>query len=416
MDPANRPSRRRTLAALGSTALAATAGCAALGDGIGPLRDHVHRSDADLSGDAGPWPTQGADARRRGAVAGRAPPADATVRAVTSAGRYASVQPALAGGRLYLGVDRRTTETSEGEFSGVVAVDLDAERPDERVAWRAPEGGSTTGFTPTVAGNTVIAPVGPGLKAFDAADGTLRWRTAAGGGTTAVVGETCFTYADRVIALDAVTGERRWESEATGAAPSGFAVADDAVVLACGDGGAGSLYCFERANGHGRWRYEALGESYASAVTDGARAYAVSTAGVLHAVSLDGGDRAWTHEFRGESYQRVAVADGTVYAAGTNGDALVALDAVTGRRRWRSATEVGGPSPPAVTPESVLAVAPTREGRRLFVLDRATGRERRRFELPDGLFEEVQPVAGDGVAYVLAEPSAETQCYLYAVG
>jgi outer membrane protein assembly factor BamB len=408
-------SRRRALGALGSIGLAATAGCAGLRDAVGPLREHVHRSDADLSGDAGPWPTQGADAHRSGAPGARAPPEDATVAEVTPVGRFASAQVAVDGDRAYVGVDRRTAPADDGTFSGVVALDLDAERPDERVAWSAPEGGGTTGFTPTVAGRTVVAPVGEGLKALDARDGTVRWRTTAGGGTTAVAGETCYTYTDRLIALDAVTGETRWTSEETAAAPSGFAVGEDAVALACGGGGEGALYCIDRADGATRWRYEAVGESYASAVTDGTRAYAVGTDGVLHAVRLDGGEGVWTHAFAGESYQRVAVADGTVYAAGTNGDGVVALDAATGRERWRFAVEIGGASTPAVTPDAVLAVAPTSEGRHLFVLDRASGDERARFALPGGLFEEIQPVVRDGVAYVVAEPRRETQAFLYAV-
>ncbi|MFB6080144.1 MAG: PQQ-binding-like beta-propeller repeat protein [Haloferacaceae archaeon] len=408
-------SRRRALAALGAGALAATAGCAGLRDAVGPLRRHVHRSDADLSGDAGPWPTRGADARRSGTVAGRAPPEDAVVSRVTTVDRYVRTQPAIVGGRAYVGADRRTTATDETQFSGLVAVDLDAERPEGRTAWRAAAGGPTTSFTPTVAGHTVVAPLGEGVKALDRRDGTVRWRTTAGGGTTAVVGGTCYTYADRVVALDAVTGERRWQSEETAAAPTGFAVVKDAVALACGDGGDGSLYCFDRTDGATRWRYAALGESYASAVVDDDRAYAVSTAGVLHAVTLDGGERAWTHAFDGESYRRVAVADGVVYAAGTNDDAVVALDAATGERRWRYDAGIGGASTPAVTPDSVLVVAPTSEGRRLLVLDRASGAERYRFALPAGLFEEVQPVVRDGVAYVPAEPRRETQGYLYAV-
>lgn len=408
--------RRRFLAAVGTGGLAATAGCVrALGDAVTPLRSHVHHRDADLSGDAGPWPTAGADARRSGAVDGAAPPAGATARAVTTAGRYVRTQPVVAGTTAYLGVDRRTAENDDGEFSGLVAVDLAAERRSERVAWRAAAGEPTAGFTPAVAGNAVFAQLGEGMKALDARDGSVCWRTTAGGGAPAVVGETCYTYGDGVVALDAVTGERRWTSESTGAAPSGFAVAGDAVALACGDGGEGSLYCFEREDGSTRWRYREVGESYASAVTDGRRAYAVGTDGVLHAVTLSSGERVWTHRFDGESYQRVAVSDGTVYAAGNNDERVVALDAATGRTEWQTAVGVGGPSTPAVTPDAVLVAGAAREGRRLFVLDRASGAVRHRFELPRGLFREVQPVVAGGVAYVLVEPAMETQGFLYAV-
>lgn len=410
LDPA---SRRRFLAAVGAGGLAATSGCVnALGDAVDPLRSHVHHRDADLSGDAGPWPTTGADAHRSGAVDGAAPPRDATLRRVTAAGQFVRAQPAVVGTRAYFGVDRRTGENGD-EFSGLVAIDIDADRTDGRVAWR--EKGSGSRFTPTVAGNTVVAPLDEGVGALDARVGTVFWRNTAARGAIAVVGGTCYSHADGLVALDAVTGETRWTSEATEAAAQGFAVGEDAIALACGDGGEGSLYCFERSDGSTRWRYREVGESYASAVTDGERAYVVGTDGVVHAVRLATGEQAWTRHFEGESYQRVAVSDGTVYATGTNDNRLDAVDAASGDLEWQAAVGRFGLSPPAITPGAVVAFGHTREGRQLFVLDRANGTERHRHGLPNGADESIQPVVADGVAYVFGEPAMETQGYLYKV-
>lgn len=284
------------------------------------------------------------------------------------------------------------------------------------MAWRAAAGDSSASFTPTVRGRVVYAQVGDGIEALEAATGDVFWKTRAGGLTPTVDGVDCFTAdGDGAIALDAVTGETRWRSEPTENALSGFAVADDAVCLACGDGGEGSLWAFERSDGHTRWHYSDLGESYATAVTDGERVYAVATEGRLHAVGLADGERRWTYRVQGESYVQPAVADGTVYLSGTNHDRLAALDATTGDVVWDRAIGIGGVSSPTVTAESVLMVTGTREGERLLVLAREDGTERARVELPRGMYDAVQPVVDDGVAYVVAEPAMETRSFLYAV-
>lgn len=436
------PSRRTLLRALGAAAVAGVAGCTGrqLDDGLASLRPHVHRRDAPVGDFAGPWPTVGGDEARSGAnTNASAPSEDARARAVTSTGRFSRSQPAVVGDRAYLGVDRRSTEIRpDTEFSGLVAVDLacvsapsacedgerdgnsgrggDRERRLDPALWRVSAGEPTISFTPTVRGRVVYARVGDSVRALDARDGSLYWRNRAGSFTPAVAGEDCYTVGDGVVALDVVTGERRWTGESLVAAPSGLAVADDAVALACGDGGEGALYCVERADGATRWRYDAVGESYASAVTDGERAYAVGTDGVLHAVALESGERAWTYVLGGRTYERPAVADGTVYAVGTNSERVAALDAATGAVQWERRIGVGGSSAPVATRDAVVYVTATREGERLLVLDRADGRVLRRFEVPRADLGGVQPVVADGVAYVVGAAREGTQDWVYAVG
>jgi outer membrane protein assembly factor BamB len=417
------PSRRTFLGAAELAAVTATSGCAAVSSLADSLQSHVLHDEAPIDTLDGPWPTHAADPGRTGAVTDeRAPPPDARPFELTSIGLYADSQPVVAGARGFLGVDRREFDGTDdggepGEFTGLLALDLAETRPGGRVLWRAPEGGPSTPFTPTVRGRVVYAPVGNGLKALDASTGEVYWRTAAGGLTPTVDGEDCVTAAGDggVVTLDAATGETRWRSESTDTSAQGLAVTDDAVCLSCGDGGDGSLWAFERADGATRWRYTDIGESYATAVTDGERVYAVSTGGRLHAVGLDDAERRWTHSVTGDSYVQPAVADGTLFLAGTNSDDVVALDAATGERLWERTIGIGGVSAPTVTAESVLVVTGTRDGQRLLVLDRADGEERARIELTDGLYDAVQPVVADGVAYVVAEPAMETHSFLYAI-
>lgn len=180
----------------------------------------------------------------------------------------------------------------------------------------------------------------------------------------------------------------------------------------------GALYCLERANGDVRWRYDAVGESYAMPVTDGRRAYAVGTEGSLHAVDIDIGEGRWSHRFRRESYQRPAVADGTVYATGTNDDTLVALDAASGNQVWQVPLDVGVEPSPTVAGDHVLLQGSLEDDENtLHVFDRETGFHRHGFQYPRErpAREFVQPVVADGTAYVVGADSQNDYVALYEI-
>lgn len=406
--------RREFLRAAATGAVVATAGCL---DAL-PFQSHVHHEDAPVGEYGHPWPTLGADPARTGARPDATPPsADATLLEATIVGQFADAQPAIVGSVAYLGVDRRDTDEREGEFSGLLAVEVgDGTVGSDAVAWRQAEGGGGRAHTPTVRGNVVFSPVGDGVAAFDASDGEPYWRNRDGGIAPAVAGEDCYTgVSETALALDAVTGETRWTFDGLVAAPSGFAVADDAVCLACGDGGEGALYAFERDDGTVRWRYDDVGESYAAAVTDGERAYAVGTDGTLHAVSLSDGERAWHRSMGDPSYARPAVTGGTVYVAGTNSERVAALDAESGEPRWARRLGVGALSPPAVAAGTLLLTGATSDGHRLFALDAADGRQRWQVATPSPPIRSVQPVVADGRVFVVASPDERVQDALYVL-
>lgn len=412
------PLKRRTvLGALGAGALAATSGCTVVRDVTAFVRGHDHRRDAPVGDLEGPWPTTGAGFRRRSAVDLPVPGEDATTREVTTVGRFADSQPAVVGERAYLGVDRRRPASDpDGEpFSGLVAIDLTAELPQSTIVWRRDAGEPTSAYTPTVRGRVVYSRGHDGLRAVDARDGSRYWWNRAGRGTPALDGEDCFTYdTDGAVALDAVTGEVRWRSDDTIAAGQGLAITGDAVIVACGSGGEGALYCFEREDGSTRWRYDGVGESYATAVTDGEQAYATGTDGAVHAVGLDTGVEVWRHDVGGPSYAQPAV-DDAVYVTSTNEATVAAIEPDSGQVRWDATVGVGGTSPPAVTPESVLFTTSTREGKRLVALHRGDGTERWQMAVPTEALRAVQPVVGDGAAYVVAEAADRTESSLYVL-
>lgn len=374
---------------------------------------HTHNRDALIEEMTGAWPTRGATVERIGATDGRPPGPGAPVRKIADLGEHFSRQPVVDADRLYAGVSEADID---GEtFSGTLA--LERENP-QQVAWRNEGDGAVA----TAARGRVLFESRDGqVQAVDATDGSVFWRTRVGNGVAVPVGDTVFTSGETAdVALDAVTGEHRWSSEVDFPTLEPVAVAEaaDALLLTFGNGGGGALYCLERANGDVRWRYDAVGESYAMPVTDGRRAYAVGTEGSLHAVDIDIGEGRWSHRFRRESYQRPAVADGTVYATGTNDDTLVALDAASGNQVWQVPLDVGVEPSPTVAGDHVLLQGSLEDDENtLHVFDRETGFHRHGFQYPRErpAREFVQPVVADGAAYVVGADSQKDYVALYEI-
>lgn len=410
-----RATRRGVLALGGAITVA---GCSSVtGEIRRKIDPHTYNADAPIEEATGGWWLRGADQQRTGATDDAPPGPEASVAPVVPLGRHRPGQPVVDSERVYVGVD----DVSEAgdQFSGTVALDryrIDSNRP---FAWRnAGEGATVT----AVRGSVVFETRNRNVYALDATDGSVFWRNAAGSAGALPDGETVYTAGDRsIVALDAVTGEHKWSSELDLPALPPLAVAEpvDALLLAYGNGGGGRLYCVERTDGTVRWRYDAVGESYATAVTDGRRAFTVGTDGTLHAVDLETGEGIWTYTFRRESYVRPAIADGTVYAVGTNDDELVALDSSSGESIWRVPLDVGMTPSPTVAGEYVLLQGRLEANENsLHVFDRRTGELQYGFEYPTPRFgvKLVQPVVVTGSAYVVgARPDTNTTV-LYEIG
>lgn len=399
---------RRGVVTLGGAL--AFAGCS---DVAGEIRrrlgPHTLNADAPIDDSSSGWWIRGADERRTGATEDPPPAPDATVDPVVNVGEHRSYQPVVDSERVYVGVNDVSVD---GEpFSGTIAVDRSGTGSPRPYAWRKVGDGARV---TAVRGSVVFETRNGNVYALDATDGSVYWRNAAGSTGAVPDGETVYTAGERaIVALDAVTGEHKWSSELDLPGRWLLAVARsvDALLLAYGNGGEGRLYCLEREDGTVRWQYDAVGESYATAITDGTRAFTVGTNGRLHAVDLENGEGIWTYSFRRESYQRPAVFDGTVYATGTNDDELVALDAPSGDRLWRVPLDVGVTPSPTVAGEHVLLQGNLEANEnRLHVFDRRTGRLRYGFEYPTPrpASEQVQPVVVDGSAYVVGtRPDAD---------
>lgn len=406
-------SSRREVVALGG--MLAFAGCSTTGSVVDRFVDpHTHNEDAPVAELTGPWPIVGADVRRTGATGVSPPGPDATVRRLSHLGEHFEDQVVLDPERAFAGVDEMERDGEE-PFSGTVALERHG---SSRVAWRNEGGGAAPR---AVRGSVVFESREHAIYAVDADDGSVYWRNATAGFVALPLGDTLYSAGREgsIVALDAATGEQLWTSEVDRprSMPFAFAEEADALLLAYGNGGGGTFYCFEPDSGEVRWRYDDVGESYALAVTDGRRGFTVGTDGTLHAVDLETGEGLWTYAFRRDSYQRPAVADGTVYATGTNDDLLVALDAETGVEQWRVPLDVGTPSSPTVAGDHVLLRAnlPDTENH-LHVLDRETGRLEYGFESPRiRLSTSVQPVVTADAAYLVGSEPHTRGASLYEI-
>ncbi|WP_049894037.1 outer membrane protein assembly factor BamB family protein [Halogranum rubrum] len=391
------PTRRSFLAASGAVSLSVLALCTRwLYDGR-PSADGVPvarpRQRRHLSGESGPWPTLGYDARRSGfrpdtPAFGR----DTRIVPTSTAGLVERTPPVVGDGVRLTCADGYVS-TSEAEL--VWRARLVARNTDGRERWRLT--GKTGVSTPTVVGQTCFVVLDQQTLAVDCVTGERRWRHDVGsdrpGSAPAVVGERVYVADDRLYALDAVTGDRLWQSDAElEYGVHGLAATKDVVCVTTGDGEHGRLYAFD-SDGSRQWDTAQVGENYAPPVVGERHVFVARTeSGHIHAVSLADGSIAWTVA-RGTRGGPVTVADDTVFLTDARESQVVALDTNTGERRWTRAFESSGRGrglAPRVAGDTVYAVVGTTPS--VFTrLDRRSG------ELQDSFALDFEPLTGPAV-------------------
>jgi outer membrane protein assembly factor BamB len=279
--------------------------------------------------------------------------------------------PVIAGGMLYVtsfevhaldtATGRRQFKTRDVAWSmavgggrihasdGPTLYALDAADGAER--WRLATDGWV--YSLRVGGGTVVTGIrGGGVQARDAASGELLWEMQglhtdfeAPDFGPAIHDATVYVWANaRLRALEARTGAERWsypvgDVASCGGVPVRLLAAPDGVVyLAAGT----RVLAVDVARGDVRWRFEAPAvflcpPAYApgTAVT-GSGIYIADYLGTVYALDAASGRDRWriATEAR-QSIDPVLVADGSVHLG--SGGALYTLDAVTGTPKWRFA-------------------------------------------------------------------------------
>ncbi|MFI9309804.1 outer membrane protein assembly factor BamB family protein [Streptomyces triculaminicus] len=256
-----------------------------------------------------------------------------------------------------------------------------------------------------VADGRIHASDGPTLYALDAADGTERWRLATDGWVyslkadrgTVVTG----TRGGGVQAWEAANGELLWEmsgAQTDFETPDCGPVVHDGTVYVWADA---RLRALEARTGVERWSYP-VGDTAACGgvpvrllqAPDGV-VYVAAGTRVL-AIDVARGDVRWRFEAPAVFLSAPAFASGPavtgggVYIADYLGT-VYALDATTGRDRWRIATEARQSTEPVLVSAGAVHLG---SGSALYTLDAVTGTPRWRFAAGGEIVG--APVVADG--------------------
>ncbi|MFI6050769.1 PQQ-binding-like beta-propeller repeat protein [Streptomyces violascens] len=262
-------------------------------------------------------------------------------------------------------------------------------------------------------GTVVTGTRGGGVQAWEAANGEKLWETA--GAQTdfetpeagpAIHDGTVYVWQDaRLRALDARTGVERWsypvgDAASCGGVPVRVAPAQDGYVYVS----AGTrVLAIDIASGHVRWHFEAPAvflcpPTFAPGpAVAGGGVYLADYLGTVYALDASTGKDRWriATESR-QSVEPVLVADGNIHVG--SGNALYTLDAVTSTPKWRFAA--GG----EVVGTPVVADGRIHFGSAdhcLYTLDAAGGQLR--WKLATGGEITGSPVVRSGVVYACSK-------------
>ncbi|NEU58835.1 PQQ-binding-like beta-propeller repeat protein [Halorussus sp. MSC15.2] len=210
--------------------------------------------------------------------------------------------------------------------------------PPLSTSWTFSIPGVTGMPTPTVVEDTVFTTdMDTTVFAIDAESGDQRWQTAVDGPESAVVvvdGTAVVTSDEGVVSLDAADGSERWRTEIPPTYNTSPLVAEGAVYVPSDL----SLVALDTDTGEERWRYTTGLETEAPpAVADGTVFFGDGDAYVYALDAVDGSER-WRFKTRGSVECPPAIVGETVYA-GSNDGRVYAIDAATGERRWSHETD-----------------------------------------------------------------------------
>ncbi|HKJ59700.1 MAG TPA: PQQ-binding-like beta-propeller repeat protein [Halobacteriales archaeon] len=270
----------------------------------------------------------------------------------------------------------------------------------------APAGGNPEHVTPTTqfqydARNSGVADV----AAPGAAD--LRWRTTLDpidGGLSVADGRVVAATGGNLVALDADSGDVRWDVGVGHSVESPPALTADTAYVACWNGGPQrdrGVAAIDLADGSERWR--AIADvDVTSAPT--LAADSVYVGGSLHSgevVAIDAvdGEERWRFE-AGRYATTPAVDDGVVYVGGGESPVAYALDARDGSELWRTEVEDRVWGAPTVVEDAVYVGS--RSGR-VYALAPDDGHER--WSVPVGDDVRASVAATDDGVFVASEGS-----------
>ncbi len=254
-------------------------------------------------------------------------------------------KPVVANG---FSVDRNQTRSLTAAQAGLTA----SQMKDLEVAWTIGYPGTSNGAGVAIVGDTLFASLSGRLMALDTATGCAKWSIAVNSRNTPAFGDIdgrkvlALSISQDVVVIDAKTGEQIWKASAkasdnTGTIRGGVVFFKDKIIVPISASGVatGGQAKFECCIGHGAvvvlsakdgaklWDYHTM----PTADYNGK----VSSAGVKQ--RGPSGAPIWSIPLVDEKRNRIIVTTGenTSYPGTETSDAVIALDADTGRQVWK---------------------------------------------------------------------------------
>ena len=241
-----------------------------------------------------------------------------------------------------------------------------------QIAWSAIGDAPTVLCSPTVKdGSVYVGSAANMIHAFDAATGETRWEYPTSSYVEVaptVTDDTVYSAdADGVIYALTTDGEKKWTLEtehnlhtkavalADGTLFVGTAGTMPAVVSGDTDKSRASLVlALDAETGEQKWQFKAS-DWFTGPTVGGNHVYAGNNNSTLYALDRSTGEEVWSWQATGGSFLAPPTyANETVFAGIHGGGELVAFDAKTGSIRWRSNLNAGNvKSSPAVDGERV---------------------------------------------------------------
>ena len=213
-----------------------------------------------------------------------------------------------------------------------------------------------------------------------------------------------YVVSDRVVALDASTGELLWvwdEGHISGISVTLALTVSNGVVYFGGSFGDHHLYALDATTGEVLWRYK-TGDSVGPPVVANGIVYFGSQDGHLYAADAITGETLWSYEVAIHWSHLPAAANGVVYVGSRSvypgATALHALDANTGSQLWSHGTNSDVHSP--VVADGVVYFEADVWGSsdsHLYAIDAASSKLLWEYRVEDSLPLFSVPVVGDGI-------------------
>jgi outer membrane protein assembly factor BamB len=239
--------------------------------------------------------------------------------------------------------------------------------------WRYPTRGDIR-TKPVVAEGLVFFGGHEGFYALDAFTGDKKWQLDIRGGDPTVSDDMVYFLGwDYLYAFDVNTGEEQWKFEKYGFSSQKLAVSDGLIFLSRGGSDNKDLYVLDAKTGIEKWLFENC--CYSDPVVAEGVVYFtaynyIADSVYLYAADVRTGSELWktdaSHKFEYHPYNNanwtanyndLAIYDGIIYAVigGTDSDepidpipSLFALDANTGKEIWNFESEFGTNTIPVV--------------------------------------------------------------------